>query len=116
MPNERKRSKHLRPPVLAVALVLVVSIGGIQTTVQSTATGCTVDDKDRSIGYKNRTSYRVYSNCGVLEVSDNIFIGKFDSADRYAAIKVGSTYDFKTVGWRAPLLSQFPNIVEAIKR
>lgn len=43
---------------------------------------------------------------------DNIFFGKLNSGDYLMSLEVGAKYNFKTVGWRIPILSAFPNIVE----
>lgn len=102
--------------LLLIGLTAIAGAGVAYLSSQSSVAGCAVDDKDRSTGSGGVTSYRVYSDCGVFEVSDNIFFGKFDSADRYAAVKVGKTYDFTVVGWRIPVLSQFPNVLGATKR
>jgi hypothetical protein len=73
---------------------------------------CTVEDKDRSTS-DGTSVYRVYTeDCGVLEVGDAMLRGNFNAADDYAAIEVGETYEFHTIGWRIPFLSQFPTIIE----
>lgn len=46
----------------------------------------------------------------VLEVTDALFAGQFDSSDVYAGIKVGNTYKFDVGGYRIPLLSMYQNI------
>lgn len=73
---------------------------------------CTVTEKTASQGDQS-TDYRVYTEeCGVLQVKDELLLGKFNSADRFGQIKVEGVYEFDTVGWRFPFLSMFPNIVE----
>lgn len=44
---------------------------------------------------------------------DNLFSGKFNSGDFLVKMEVGQTYNFKTVGYRIPWLSFFPNIISA---
>lgn len=47
------------------------------------------------------------------ENEDNLFFGKFNSGDFLVQLEVGQTYSFKTVGYRIPFLSFFPNIILA---
>lgn len=103
---------------------IVVAVLGVGFTlfsavaISGTSTGCVVTDKDRSTGYKGRTDMRVYtegcngsSEVRVFSVADNWFAGQFASADTFAKVEVGKTYDFETRGMRVPILSTFENIV-----
>ena len=51
-------------------------------------------------------------NIEVLEITDALFAGRFDSSDTYAGIEVGKTYKFNIGGSRIRLLSWYPNIYE----
>ena len=76
---------------------------------------CTVTDKE-SVRVEDSNQYRVYTeDCGTLVVSDTIVGARFNSADIYGQIEPGETYPFKTGGYRIPVASQFPNILEVIK-
>jgi hypothetical protein len=44
--------------------------------------------------------------------SDVLLRGKFDSSTVQGKIKVGSTYNIKTCGWRVPFFSWYENIIE----
>lgn len=76
---------------------------------------CTVAEKDWAV--KGTSSeYRVQTEeCGVLKISDNPLRLQFNSADRYAELDEGSTYDFTLIGFRIGLFSLFPNIIAAEK-
>lgn len=102
-----------------IGLVIVIFIMGglgvscVGKTQENTYTNCKVTDKDRTKNSDGNSDMRIYTdNCGVLEVSDNIFKGQWDSSDIYAGIEVGKTYNFTATGWRVPVLSMFPGIVE----
>jgi hypothetical protein len=95
--------------VLALALLCC---GGYYFGSEDTAT-CTVEDKDRSSS-QSGSVYRVYTDCGVFEVEDAMLRGNFASADLYAELDTGGTYEFTTIGWRLPFLSMFPNIIDAV--
>ena len=76
--------------------------------------GCVVSEKDRTTKREGGSDARVYTeNCGTFQVADSWLSWTFSSADTYASIKVGETYDFTTRGYRIPFFSAFPNIVEA---
>ncbi|MFV0432848.1 MAG: hypothetical protein ACK5LO_02525 [Leucobacter sp.] len=101
---------------LITAGVIVLAALGMTGCAQSNRDvheGCTVEEKDRAIDAEGSPSYRVYTDCGVFKVADNLFEGQFNSADTYAQLKVGKTYDLETIGWRNGFLSMFPNIVSA---
>ena len=109
----------------AVAVGAVVILGIVGFNAWNTFTpanpdhACAVTDKDHSYSHsKNSTKsvYRVYTkDCGVFEVQDSFFHGKFRSADTYSSIEVGHSYDFTAYGHRVGLLSMFPNIVKAVE-
>lgn len=102
----------------ALVIVLVVAIIGVglwsEHANEQTRT-CTVTDKDRttvSTGDSSRSDMRIYTEeCSTLAVGDLLTRGQFESADIYAAIEPGTTYQITTVGWRIGWLSAFPTIV-----
>lgn len=101
--------------IVAVFTLAIVSIGfgAVSAFHTSTYSACVVNDKDRATNHDGKSSMRIYTdNCGTFTVKDSILSGRFDSADDYSRIKVGKTYDFNTRGWRVPIVSAFPNIVE----
>jgi hypothetical protein len=100
--------------IVAVAVLVLISIvfhiGNVSH--HETKQGCAVIDKDRTKDSKGNSDMRVYTtNCGTLQVADTLVGGaQFDSADIYASIEVGKTYDFYVRGKRYPLFSMFPII------
>lgn len=72
---------------------------------------CTVESKDRT-RTEEGSDHRVYTDCGNFKVADAVFKRNFHSSDTYRDIEVGETYSLTTIGFRIPLLSEFPNIVE----
>lgn len=83
---------------------------------------CTVERVDRTVrvvsdgdgNVSSSSDARVYtSECGVLQVADDVLRLHFTSADVFGQISEGATYELDVVGWRVPLLSIFPNVVEA---
>lgn len=104
---------------LFIAAVVLVCGGGIGYTVaanahETTHTSCVVESKDRTKSSDSGSSeMRVYTSCGTFAVGDVWLRGHFDSADLYGSISEGKSYDLTTIGWRVPILSKFPTIIEA---
>lgn len=103
--------------IIAAAAIVLAVVGAIGFFVANAAhvehpTACRVTDKDRTKSSDGSSDARVYTdNCGTFQVGDSLFEGHWSSADTFASIDPGETYDFKTRGWRVPFLSMFPNIV-----
>lgn len=103
--------------IIAVLLAVVIAPYVVWNFTPFNAHGCVVNDKDRSYVMQNKshhTDYKIYTdNCGVFTVNDNLLSLQFNAADEYNNIKVGETYDFSGRGFRAPIISMFPNIEKA---
>lgn len=103
----------------AVVVVLLVGAGiGLALWSESaneTTRTCAVTDKDRttvSTRDSSRSDMRIYTaDCGTLAVTDLMTRGQFQSADIYASIEPGKTYEITTVGWRIGWLSAFPTVL-----
>lgn len=103
----------MRKLIAAGAVASVLLLAGCATSPEQP---CTVDDKDRTTQVVEGVAssvYRVYTDCGIFNVEDAFFLGKFNSADTYADIEIGKTYLFETYGFRNGFFSWFPNIVSA---
>lgn len=112
-----KDEAQLRKGTIALGALVIMTLGvaGLLSGCAPTSpdTVCTVDDKDRTTNSEGSSVYRIYSDCGVFNVEDAPFLGKFNSADTYAKIEVGKTYEFETYGFRNGFTSDFPNITQA---
>lgn len=78
----------------------------------------TVSDKERittGSGKNLESKYLIYTNREVLENTDAMLFGKFNSSDIQNQLKVGKTYKVEVVGWRVPFLSWYRNVV-AVKK
>lgn len=100
---------------LAVFAVIGFGVIGAGTINEQEQAHCTVEDKDRSTDKDGQSIYQVYTDCGVFRVTDNLAKGIFNAANIYSDIHVGETYDFTTVGFRVPVMSSFPTIVEVVE-
>lgn len=118
--NTRRVDKGWLDPMVIIGSLIILLIpsaiifGIVNATHVEEHNGCTVTDKDRTSGQDGKSDMRVYtSNCGNFHVADSLLSWTWSSSDTYGSIEVGKTYDFKTRGFRVPLLSMFPNVVEA---
>src|SRR6478609_2964329 len=94
-----------------IVMVLIFAGSCIASNSNRQTQVCTVTEKDRTAKPKGGSDMRIYTeDCGTLSVGDNLANGIFNSADIYAQIKPGNTYEFETVGFRIPILSGFPTI------
>lgn len=111
-----------QPIAVGFGIGVVLIIGGVigaalwSEHANETTRTCTVTDKDRTTVTSregtSRSDMRIYTDdCGTLTVTDLMTRGQFDSADVYASIEPGSTYEITTVGWRIPWLSVFPVVL-----
>lgn len=103
------------PTGCLAAFAILASVGGaIYYAGPEETKTCTVVSKDRATKRDGGSSMRVYTDqCGVLEAGDMWWLFKFDSADTYSALREGRTYEVTTVGFRLPVVSVFPRILEA---
>ena len=60
----------------------------------------------------NGQKYLVSCGDNVYQITDLLFIGKFNSSDIYAKLEVGKTYKIKTTGYRIGLFNLYKNINE----
>lgn len=106
-----KKATKIGVGVATIALALGTLTGcGIQTGEDTT--NCTVTNKYVSVSNKS-SQKMIASSCGVFMVEDELSQGNWNSADVYAKIEVGNTYDFEAYGPRNGFLSLFPNINSA---
>lgn len=102
--------------ILVTAAVLMiggtVTVGIYSERANEQTRTCTVNDKDRTTTREGRSDARIYTEqCGTLQVTDLMTRGQFNSADTFASIEPGHTYEITSVGWRIGLLSSFPTVV-----
>ena len=105
--------------IIAIAIVigLVVDIVG---SFNDHTYIITVTDKERIVeqnGDDIDSKYLIYGTDKkgqdyVLENTDNLFRGKFNSSDVYGSIKREKTYEVTVVGYRVQFLSWYENIIK----
>lgn len=107
--------KTKRRTIRGIAAAAVISTAALALTAcgipyDGNTTGCTVTGKYTAVVDK-KSQNRLETSCGVFQVSDEFVKGQWNSADTYAGIQIGKTYDFDAYGYRNGFLSLFPNVV-----
>ena len=70
-------------------------------------------EKSERIRSHDKDKYMVFTDKEVLENTDSLIEGKWNSSDIYAGIKSGNCYRFEVYGWRWTFASWYRNIVSA---
>lgn len=104
--------KHKIIAAVVATLAAGAALTGCGIQYDGETTNCTVTDKYVKVG-SDSSQKMVASSCGTFKVEDELSQGNWNSADVYASIEVGKTYDFETYGFRNGFLSSFPNINSA---
>lgn len=97
---------------IASTFVLVIGLNVMGNSHQTVAENCKITGKHVAVvdGY---SQYRISTaNCGSFMIADNVFKGQFDSADVYGQLEEGKRYDITSVGYRIPVISAFPNMID----
>lgn len=110
--KEKETNWYLVVLLSVVAIIFIFSILPLLNT--TTYTNVTVVDKSYS-GESDGYLVWVEDENGVqyeLQNEDILLKGKFNSSTIQGKLKEGEIYNIKTVGWRIPLFSSYPNIIE----
>jgi hypothetical protein len=87
--------------VLTLIVAYPVALFSSQRTITFTVT------RTESVGHK----YLIFTDAGVFENNDAMLFGKMYSSELCSQLHAGQTYTAEVVGWRAPFLSWYPNII-----
>ena len=110
---ERQTNWTIALGILIIVLVLFIAfvVPILNTTTYNNVTIVDKSYSGESDGYlvwvedENGVQYE-------LQNEDILLKGKFNSSTIQGKLKEGEKYNIKTVGWRIPLFSSYPNIVE----
>lgn len=106
--------------IIAFLLIICVSCASVRTSVNNTESrepivGTVVDKYTKRHEDTDKFFIVLEDENGkthVLENTDSLVVGKYDSADVQAKLKKGKKYEIMTFGWRNNVLSWYPNITE----
>lgn len=111
MGSELKNSILFYGGVVLVIILIITAISGIMTG-NKTEVDITVNDKWIK-AIDSGSDYMISdTNGNVYVIQDSLYLLSFDASDRYASIEIGRMYGITTIGWRIPVLSKYPNIIE----
>jgi hypothetical protein len=107
------RASRVGCGILAVAVIGLGVIGGVvlynavnpEKDITATVTDKVVKNDGKS------STYLIFTDKGVLQDSDSMIKGKWNSSDIYSELKTGKTYTFHIRGIRNHVLSWYPNII-----
>jgi hypothetical protein len=66
-------------------------------------------------GSSIQCQYLVYTTGGTFQDSDSWLSGKFNSSDLFGRLETGHVYTLRVRGWRIPILSEYPNILNIVR-
>lgn len=97
---------------VALTFVAVITLTVLGNSNQTVAENCKVTGKHVAV-IDGDSQYRISTaNCGSFIIADSLFKGQFDSADVYGQIHEGDRIDITSVGYRIPVISAFPNMID----
>lgn len=107
----------VKDPLFAITLVLAICVIGLTVyTIEeynhTQEFRGTITEKYNKQSNGEGKFYIVLDDKTVIENSDLLFKGKFDSAEIQAKLKVGDEVSIKTVGFRTHMLDLYPKLYE----
>jgi hypothetical protein len=113
----------MKNPSLFGMIIVFVVLAGVAVLLSAAWQGATADTETIKVtekyikpGSKDvSSSYRIVGESETFELEDSIVQGAFDSADRFARMKVGHCYKVKTVGVRVQVVSSFRSIFDPVE-
>lgn len=97
---------------ILLVIVIILSYSIIIYFDYSNVEQTTIQVKDKYVKYKiSSDKYIVIdSNNNAYQITDLLFIWKFNSTDIYNLLEIGQTYKITTSGYRIRIFSSYPNI------
>lgn len=102
----------------AIAFTFIVHIIYRPINKASNERTVTVTVTDKNVKKSDKTDkYLIYTvdtdgETQVFEITDSLWMWRWDSSDLYAKIEIGKTYDFTIRGSRWKMMSFYPNVYE----
>lgn len=100
-----------------IILLVLVLVGMFAVTIRGSERieTITVESSDRA-GTSRSSDARLYLEDGrIYRVRDSISYLHFRSADVWAQVRQPGTYEVRVIGWRVPIFSMFPNVIEVLE-
>lgn len=97
--------------ILFLGAISIPIITALEYNHKETHVG-TITDKYNKRSEKSDNFYIVLDNKTVIENTDLLFKGYFDSADKQAQLRIGDKVKVTTIGFRIPILSMYPKVYE----
>lgn len=114
MPTVRRSWLAVFVPLIGVVIVLTVVFNLINALYREHDQVFTVTGKE-SVRSGKGGKFLVFTGVTTYEVGDTLLLWRWDSADVYGRLTVGKTYRATLQGWRIPILSMYPNILDPVE-
>lgn len=95
--------------ILAICILIFTCVLGC---AQWQSTRTTVDFKVTNLLIDTNGEYRLLTDHGEFSIGDSLALMRWDSSTVAAKFEDGKRYRAEVIGWRVPLLSMYPNVVE----
>ena len=97
--------------IVVITIAGLIALPIVQYNHKETFNGVITEKYNKRDGDSDKF-YIVLDDNKVIENSDLLFKGKFDSADVQARLKVGDKVEVKTIGYRVHFLNMYPTMYE----
>jgi hypothetical protein len=104
---------NLTAPLIGV-VVVVILFALLNALHREHGQTFTITGKE-SVRSGKSSKYLVFTNVTTYEVSDSLLFWRWDSSDVYGRLTVGKTYRATLQGWRIPIFSMYPNILDPVE-
>lgn len=106
--------RGLAPGVAGLALVFLLLVGGFSTAYHSSQRDLQFEVQGvERVVKEDGGYYIVFTDHGPFANKDSLIFRKFRSSDVQNEFYQGSTCEATVAGWRVPVLSVYPNVIDA---
>lgn len=103
----------LAPGIAGLALLLIMLVGGFSASYHSSQRNLELEVQGVERVVKEGDSYYlVFTDQGTFANKDSLIFRKFRSSDVQNEFHQGSNCEALVAGWRIPILSVYPNVIE----
>ena len=97
-----------------VAMLGVVAFNLVNALHREHGRTFTITGKE-AVRHDKSSRYLVFTDVTTYAVEDTVLFWRWDSSDVYGRLAIGRTYRATLQGWRIPLLSMYPNILDPVE-
>lgn len=114
MPRTHRSLLNVSGPLIGVVVLALIAFLVMNALHREHDQIFTVTGKE-SVRSGKSSTYLVFTNVTTYEVGDTLLFWRWDSSDVYGRLVVGKTYRATLQGWRIPIFSMYPNILDPVE-